>query len=194
MSVYPISPCSLALAFPFLLLFILLLSCTRQTFLRTLPLLGLPNPSIFLDYVIPSYPSSTFCCFLPYSPISYGWRLLFLAYSSLYIAISTFSRFYLFSSGYIPTSSLNTVLLVVLEHPSIFLAAVICTVFQLFSNFAFPSHTSPAYSSFGTITFIKIHILILLSRCESVRIASTLPTCDLPFSYCCYVRIPRAVL
>ena len=38
-------------------------------------------------------------------------------------------------------------LLVVLEHPSIFFAAVICTVSSCFTNFAFPSNTSPAYSS-----------------------------------------------
>ena len=31
-------------------------------------------------------------------------------------------------SGYIPSSALNTVILVVLEHPSIFLAAVVRTV------------------------------------------------------------------
>ena len=53
--------------------------------------------------------------------------------------------------GYIPSSALNTVLLVVLEHHSIFLAAIICTVSNCFTNFAFPSHSSPAYSNFGTI-------------------------------------------
>ena len=81
-------------------------------------------------------------------------------------------------SGCIPSSSLNTVLLVVLEHRSIFLAAVICIVFSSwFTNFAFPSHTS-AYSNFGTITFLRIHILILVSRCGSVSIAPILPTCE----------------
>ena len=48
--------------------------------------------------------------------------------------------------GYIPSSALNTVFLVVVEHPSIFLAAAICTVSSCCANFAFPSHTSPAYS------------------------------------------------
>ena len=84
-------------------------------------------------------------------------------------------------SGYIPSSALTTVLLVVLQHPSIFLAAVICTVFSCFTNFAFPSHASPAYSNFDTITFIKTHLLILVSRFESVRTASILLTCALPF-------------
>ena len=55
------------------------------------------------------------------------------------------------SSGYISSSALNTVLLVVLEQPSIFLAAVICTVSSCFTKIAFPSDTSPANSNFGTI-------------------------------------------
>ena len=71
-------------------------------------------------------------------------------------------------------------LLVVLEHPSTFLAAVICTSSSCFTNLVFSSHT-PTCSSFGTITFIRIHRLILVSRCESVRIASILPKCALPF-------------
>ena len=42
-------------------------------------------------------------------------------------------------TGYIPSSALNTVLLVVFEHPSIFLAAVICTVcFQVFYELRVP--------------------------------------------------------
>ena len=60
-----------------------------------------------------------------------------------------------------------------------FFSAVICTVSSCFI-FAFPSHTSPAHSSFGTITFSRLHLLILVSRCESIRIASILPTCALP--------------
>ena len=78
-------------------------------------------------------------------------------------------------SGYTPSSALNTVLLVILEHLVIFVAAVICTVSACFTNFAFPSHTSPAYSSFGTITFIRIHLLIqgaagVLTRGAAVRV------------------------
>ena len=49
-------------------------------------------------------------------------------------------------SGYNPSSALDTVIPVVLEHPSIFLAAVVCTVSNCFTNFTFPFHTSPAYS------------------------------------------------
>ena len=96
--------------------------------------------------------------------------------------------------GCIHISVLSTVLLVVLEHPSTFLGAVICTVSGCFTNFAFPSHIPPAYSSFDTTTFIRIHVLILVSRCESDRIASILPTCAVPFPVTfCYVCIPRAV-
>ena len=84
-------------------------------------------------------------------------------------------------SGYMPSSTLNTVLLVALEHPSIFLAALICTVSSCFTNFAFPFYTSPAYTNFGTIILTTMHILILVSRCESVRMASILPTCGLLF-------------
>ena len=55
-----------------------------------------------------------------------------------------------FLSGDIPSSALNTVLLVVLELRTMFLAAVICTVFSCFTNFAFPFHS--AYSRFDTVT------------------------------------------
>ena len=96
------------------------------------------------------------------------------------------------SSGYIP-GSLNIVLLVVLEHPlSIFLAAVICIVFCCFrTDFAFPSYTSPAYFNFGTITLIRLHLPILVSRCRSVRIASILSayvsSFPIAFAMCAYL-------
>ena len=49
--------------------------------------------------------------------------------------------------GYVPSSALSTVLLVVLEHAGIVLAAVISTVSICFTISAFPSHTPPAYST-----------------------------------------------
>ena len=61
-----------------------------------------------------------------------------------------------------------------------FAAAAICVVSSCFTTFALPSRISRAYSSFGTITSIRIDLLsviILVPRCESVRIASILPTC-----------------
>ena len=69
----PLSPHFSALAFPFLLFFILLLSCTHQTALQAVPLLGLPlTPSIFFRLRYPIlFQLSPFCYFLPYSPISY---------------------------------------------------------------------------------------------------------------------------
>ena len=78
----------------------------------------------------------------------------------------------LFSSGYIHFP----VLIIVLYY----LAAAACTVPSCFTSFVFPSHTL-AYSSFGNITLIRKHILILVPTFESVRIASILPTCALPF-------------
>ncbi|CAM9308795.1 unnamed protein product [Sphacelaria rigidula] len=74
-----------------------------------------------------------------------------------------------------------SVYLVDFEHPSIFLGAAICTVSNFFTNFTFPSHTSPAYSSFGAITCIDIHIFILVSICKSLSPA-ILPICALTFS------------
>ena len=40
---------------------------------------------------------------------------------------------------------------------------------------AFPPRTSLACSSFGKTTFIRIHVLILVSKCESLTIASISP-------------------
>ena len=71
------------------------------------------------------------------------------------------------------------VLLLILYYSSYvsILAAAICTVSSCFTDLAFPSHSSPAYPSFGTIILIRKHPLILLSRCGSVRITSILRTC-----------------
>ena len=83
-------------------------------------------------------------------------------------------------NGYLPSSALSAVVLVVLEHHRSFLACVVCTVSNCFTSFAFPSHHTPRpYSSSGAFPFIRIHVVIqlIVSRCESVRIASILPTC-----------------
>ena len=73
----------------------------------------------------------------------------------------------------IPSSAHNAVWLVAREHLSIF--QLLPSV--LFTSYAFTSHTSPAYSGLGTFTFVRMHLLILVSRCESVRITSIWPTC-----------------
>ena len=74
------------------------------------------------------------------------------------------------------------------------LVVVVCTVSNCFTNFVLPSHTSTVCSSFCNVTFIMIHLLALVSRCESARIASILPTCVLYTlsHYFCDVFIPRA--
>ena len=101
----------------------------------------LPN---FLDHVIPPYSSSPFSYFLPTSlpGISCarreGWQnllfgKLFTIYSYVVLPAQLFmSLRVLVLSGYISSSALNTVvLLVVLEYPSTFLAVATCTVSSL---------------------------------------------------------------
>ena len=99
------------------------------------------------------------------------------------------------SSGYIPSSALDNILVVALEHLGTILPAVLCTVSYRSTNLVFPFYSPPEYSIFGTITFIRIHLLILVSRCESVKIASILLTCALrfPIAFPICVYIPRAV-
>ena len=77
----------------------------------------------------------------PCSPISFGWQPLFW-HVPCFILPFQLSHVFCVLSGYIPSSALNTVFLVVLEHRSTFLATVICTASSCFTNFAFPSHTS----------------------------------------------------
>ena len=136
-----------------------------------------------LDYALPPFSSSPFCCFLPYRPISYSLQPLLWHVLALYCHFN-FLTYLVVLSRYLLSCVLSTctwkyILLVVLGHPNTCLVAVVCTVSSCSTNFAFSSHTS-ACSSFGTITFIRIHILILVSRCESVRIGSILPTFALP--------------
>ena len=134
--------------------------------------------STTLSHLIPARPCVTFS----HTALSAMAGTLFFGMFLTFYCHFNFLTSLFVLSGYIPSSALDIVLLVVLEHPSTFLDSVICTDFQLFYQLrAFPSHVSPAYSSFGTITLIRIHILILVSRCESGRIASILPTCALPF-------------
>ena len=160
-------------ALPSFLSFLLLLSCTSQTSLRTASLLGfLLCPSILSRL---RYPTLFQLALSLLSPIQAYQIWLETSFGMLltYITISTFSRLYLFKVGTFPVLLLilYEVLLVVLEHPITFLAAAVCTASSCVINLASPSHASPACSSFGTITFIRTQILTLLSRCESVRIA-----------------------
>ena len=98
-SVCPLSPYFLALAFPSLLSFLLLLSCTRQTSLRTVPFLGLINPSIFFRLFYPMSFHFALLSFSPIQPYQLWLATSFPAYSLLTIVISTFSRLYQFQEG-----------------------------------------------------------------------------------------------
>ena len=90
--------------------------------------------------------------------------------------------------------ALNTVLTVVRERPSTFLAPFIRTVSSWFTNIAFSSDTTAAYSRFGTITFILMYLLIQVQR-ESVRIESIVGMCTLPVHIACaMLGIPRPFL
>ena len=125
-SVFLILPCFVALAFPFFLSFLLILPCTTQTSRRTSPLLGFPlYPSILSQLRYPTLwrPFVTFS----HTALSTMAGNLFFAYSLLSIAVSTFLISQFVWSECVPSSALTTVLLliVVLEHLRIFLAAVI---------------------------------------------------------------------
>ena len=125
---------------------------------------------------------SPFCYSFPYSSIRYlSGYIPSSALNPFRTAVPLWGQTSQFSSTLSPKrdcGSKRTVVFVL--ELRIFLAAVICTVSNYCTNFAFPSHTSPAYSSFGAVTFTRMHLLILLliiaSRCESVRTASILRT------------------
>ena len=87
-------------------------------------------------------------------------------------------------SGYIPSSALIAVLLVVLGHPSS------CTIFLLLSSVLFLGQLFYRLCvslsilllhalALGRPTFVRMHLLILVSGCECLRTASVSPTCAL---------------
>ena len=143
--------------------------------------------STTLSHLLPARPVVTFS----HTPLSaMVGNLFFSTFRALYCNFNFYDMSVL--SGCIRSSPLHTLLLVVLEHPSTFSAAVICSVSSWFANCAFPPHTSPAYYSFGTITFIIVHILILVSSCvcwDGIHLAYVCSTVSYHF---CYVCIPRA--
>ena len=77
--------------------------------------------------------------------------------------------------------------------------AVIDSAFNIFGGMLGYSATGVTFNPCATggtfIISVSLHLLILVSRCEPVRIAPIMPTCALPFpiSFGCYVCIPRAV-
>ena len=134
----------------------------------------------FLDYTVPAYSSSLFCYFLPYNPISYGWQPLIwhVPYS---ILPGKLSRLYLFQEGTFP------VLLLILYYSSYLSILVFFSCRHLYcvqllnlSPCSFPMllpHILALVRSLQSDSYLNPSV----SRCESVGIASTLPTCDLPF-------------
>ena len=80
-SIYPLSPRFLAVAFPFLLSLLLLLSCTRQTPLWTVPLLGLVNSFIFARLRYPILLQLALLLFSPTQPYQLWRATSFLARS-----------------------------------------------------------------------------------------------------------------
>ena len=171
--VLPRSPSFVALDFPLLLSFALLLSCIPQNFsIDNKSSWFLPESfrilSTTLSHLIPARP---LVIFFHTALSALCWQPFFFWYSLLYIAFSTFSRLYFIIKNenplqlwYILSSTLSSVLLVVFEHPCTFLAAEMWTVSSCFTNFVFSSHTPPAYSSFDAITLIRTHLSVIVSR------------------------------
>ena len=93
-----LSPYFLALAFPFLVFFLLLLSCTRQTSLIDGTSSWSPPESFHVFWTTLSHliPARTFVVFSHIQPYQLWAATSFLAYSLLYIVISTFSLLFLF--------------------------------------------------------------------------------------------------
>ena len=171
--------------------FILLLSCTPETSLWTASLLGSFNIlAYFLDYAISPYSSSPLCDLLPYSPISYGWQPLFWHVPYFTLAFRLSHVYVLVSSACIPSSALDASCT---RYYSSYLSTLV--LFELPSSVLFPavlptSRPPPIlvmhipYASFGTITFIRIHILILVWVCQD-RIGRGVPIRCLPYSLVC---------
>ena len=89
----PRSPHFLPLTSPFLLFFLLLLSRTRRICVQTVYLFGLLlTPSIFSRLRCPIFFQLALLSFSLIQPYQLWLATSFLAYSSLYIDISTFSR------------------------------------------------------------------------------------------------------
>ena len=130
-SVFPSLPYSLALAFPFFLYFLLPLPFSSETSRRTSTLLSVPlDPSILSQLRYLTIFQLSLCYSLPNSPIKYDWQPLFWHVPYLILPFQLVMSLFVLS-GYMPSSALNTVLLVVLGHPRFFSAAAICTVSNL---------------------------------------------------------------
>ena len=118
------------------------------------PLISFHTFSTTLSQIVPAHPLVTFSHTCTARSAMVG-NLFFGMLRILYCQFNFLTSLVVFS-GYIPSYAHNTALLVVVDHASIFLAAVICTVSSCFTNFVFPSHTSPGGGgATWSETFIK---------------------------------------
>ena len=121
LTVPPLSPCILALVYRlFYPFFFFCLAPLKLLYGQYLFLVSSYILPYFLDYAIPPYSSSPFRCFLPYSPISYSWQPFFLGIFLTLWCHFNFLTPLIMLRGYISNFALNTVLFVVLQHPSTF--------------------------------------------------------------------------
>lgn len=119
--------------------------------------------------------------FSPVQPYQRSLAIPFFACSLHYIVISFSSGLDLLRMGMF-SMLFSTLYYSFLSIKSIVSAAVIHLVSSYFTYFAFPSLTSPAYTSFGAVTFIRTCLSIRLSRRESV-VGSRSACLYMPYSF-----------
>ena len=130
----PRSPYFSALTFPFSsIIYFTSVLYPPNFFIDSISYWSPPLP-YFLDYVIPMVFQLALLLFSPIRPYQLWLATSFLACYSTLCCHFNFLTSLMVLSGYKPSSSLNTVLLIVHEHPRIFLAAVICTVSSCFTK------------------------------------------------------------
>ena len=152
----------------------------------------------FLDYVIPSYSSSRpFVFFSHTGPISYVWLTTSLFWHILFSLYTANNFNFLTPLNLFQVGTFLVLLFFLILHCSSYLLNILvysssCChnlhCFRLFYELRVPLPIqSPAYICFNFLVQShlseRVHILILVvvPRCGSVRIASILPTWDLPF-------------
>ena len=186
LSAIPLPPL-LTLAFPFFLSFSFAYDCTPPKILVSSHFLP-----YFLVYAIPPSSSSAFFANFSRTALSaMAGDLFFWRAPSLIFCCFTLLTLRLIAIGYVPSCPLNTVLLVVLEHPTvvIFLAAVTLFPAVLRTSRSLPVPFSClfqlGYDHIGRKTYFHPININVVSTCESVRIASALPTGALSLPITC---------
>ena len=122
-----------------------------------------------VDYAVPPNSWLPNIYFLPCSSMRHMAGDLFFSRLLTQYCNFNFSTSLCVLSGDIPSSAyITTVLLAVLEHPSIYLAAASCIVCSCSIN-----------------TFISIHRSVFVPKCEFLRTAFILSACVSPFPVTC---------